>query len=380
MSKPGLRSRLFFSHFLVMIVGVSSFVAIGKLSSPPMFVQYLEQLEFNGWRLRYARTQLVQGFEQAWSRSSVWSVIFGASTAGFLSYWLSRRIVQPLQQMEQITEKFGAGELQQRLPTTEIPELNRLATSFNRMATSLEGVEQRRRELITDLTHELRTPLTVMRGYLESLADGEIEADLDTYDRLIRETARLQRLVNDLQELSQAETGYLPIHLQNLNLRPLLELMVEKFADQILDNDPVLELKCPPQLPLVRADSDRTEQILTNLLGNALSYTQTGKITLQAWVESDRFDSRSATRLWIAVQDTGMGIPAAALPHIFERFWRTPSTGFRGTPQAQDRVSRGTGVGLAITRRLVELQGGIIEVESEEGKGSIFRFCLPLAR
>jgi hypothetical protein len=347
-----------------MIVGVGSFVAIGKLSSPPMFVQYLEQLEFNGWRLRYARTQLVRGFERAWSQSSLWSVVFGASSAGILSYWLSRRIVQPLRQMEEITEKFGAGELQQRLPTTEIPELNRLATSFNRMATSLEGVEQRRRELITDLTHELRTPLTVMRGYLESLADGEMEADVEMYDRLIRETARLQRLVNDLQELSQAETGYLPIHLQKLNLRPLLELMVEKFADQILDNDPILQLKCPPQLPLVRADSDRTEQILTNLLGNALSYTQTGTIALETWVETNW--------VWIAIKDTGIGIPPSALPHIFERFWRTP--------QAQDRVSRGTGVGLAITRRLVELQGGIIEVESEVGKGSIFRFCLPLAR
>lgn len=347
-----------------MVVGVSSLIAIGRLSSPPMFVQYLERLEFDGWRLRYARTQLVRGFETAWNRSSVWSVIVGASTAGFLSYWLSRRILQPLKQMEQITEKFGAGDFQQRLPTDEIPELDRLANSFNRMAESLEGVEQRRRELITDLTHELRTPLTVMRGYLESLADGEMEADVEVYERLIRETARLQRLVNDLQELSQAETGYLPIRLQNLNLRPLLELMVEKFADQILDNDPALELKCPPQLPLVRADSDRAEQILTNLLGNALSYTQAGKITLEAWVQHNW--------VWIAVRDTGMGIPAAALPHIFERFWRTP--------QAEDRVVRGTGVGLAITRRLVELQGGTIEVESEVGTGSVFRFCLPVAR
>jgi signal transduction histidine kinase len=269
-----------------------------------------------------------------------------------------------LQQMEEITAKFATGELQQRLPANEIPELNRLAISFNRMAASLEGVEQRRRELITDLTHELRTPLTVMRGYLESLADGEVEPNLDTYDRLIRETSRLQRLVNDLQELSQAETGYLPIHLQTINLRPLLELTIEKFADQILDNDPILELKCPQQLPLVKIDSDRTEQILTNLLGNALSYTQTGRITLEAWVEPNR--------VWIAVRDTGMGIPASALPHIFERFWRTP--------QAQDRGSRGTGVGLAITRRLVELQGGTIEVESEVDKGSLFRFSVPLGR
>lgn len=361
-NKLGLRSRLFLSHILVTAVGVFSLVIIGKVSSPQFFVIHLQQLEGRGFYLRYARTELVRGFETAWYRGTVWSLAISTSTAGFLSYWVSKRIMQRLAEMEQITQKFAAGQLNARLPISDIPELDRLSASFNRMATSLEGVEQRRRELVSDLTHELRTPLTVIGGYLEELAYGGLEPSPEIYQRLARETKRLERLVNDLQELSKAEAGYLPINLQSVNLRPILESLVEKFADQILEHGPTLRLECPPQLPLVRADIDRTEQILVNLLGNAIHYTPHGAITLRAWSEADK--------LWIAVIDTGIGISPENLPHVFERFWRAD--------QSRARHSGGTGIGLAISHRLVELQGGQIFVESQLGKGSTFKFCLPL--
>jgi hypothetical protein len=265
--------------------------------------------------------------------------------------------------MEQITQKFAAGQLDARLPANDIPELNRLSNSFNRMAASLERVEQQRRELVGDLTHELRTPLTVVRGYLEELAEGGIEPSPEIYQRLIKETKRLERLVNDLQELSKAEAGYLPIDLQPVNLRPLLESLVEKFADQILEDGPVLRLECSTQLPLVIADIDRTEQVLVNLVGNAIRYTAEGYITVRAWTEPGK--------LWIAVIDTGIGIAPENLPRVFERFWRAD--------RSRARYSGGTGIGLAISRRLIELQGGKIFVESQLGKGSTFRFFLPLA-
>jgi signal transduction histidine kinase len=266
-----LVSRLFLSHLVVMVVGVSSFVIIGKLSSRPFFVWHLQQIEGRGFSLVYARPYLVKGFETAWDRSTLWSVIVGATAAGGLSYWVSRRIVQPLTQIEQVTKKFAAGHLEERLPPSEIPEINQLATSFNRMAVSLEDVEYRRRELVSDLTHELRTPLTVLRGYLEELAEGRIEATPAVYQRLAKEIKRLQRLINDLQELSKAEAGYLPIKLEPVNLRPLLESLVQKFSDQLLEDGPQLRLECPQQLPLVLADVDRVEQVLVNLLGNALT-------------------------------------------------------------------------------------------------------------
>lgn len=363
MPKLSLGARLFISHLLVMMVGLGSFVIIAKLSSPRMFVLRLEQLEKRGiFTVRSARTYLVEGFQNAWNRSAILSLVVGASAAGGVSYIFSKRITKPVKQMKQITQKFAAGDLAERVPESAIPELNQLSVSFNSMASSLGNVEQRRRELISDLTHELRTPLTVVRGYLEELADGKIEGTPELYLRLVRETRRLERLIHDLQELSKAEAGYLSINSHTLNLKPLLTSLVDRFADQLLEEGPTLKLDCPPDLPLVLADRDRTEQILVNLLGNAIRYTETGSIVVKACKQQDR--------VWIAVTDTGVGIAQEDLPYVFERFWRADPS--------RSSHSGGTGIGLAIARRLVELQGGRIEVASELGRGSTFRFCLPI--
>lgn len=364
MPKVGLRSRLFFSHVVVMLVGVITLTMISKISSPRFFVVYLESIEVKGIRVQQMRRELVRGFELAWSRGAVWSVIAGASAAAGLSYLVARRIVQPMVQMEEITKKFAAGNLNERVPPSEIPELDQLASSFNRMAGSLEGVEQRRRELVSDLTHELRTPLTVLKGYLEGLTDDTIEASPGVYDLLMKEVSRMQRLVNDVQELSKMEAGYLPIDARPVDLHPLLKSLVKRFSDQLPPQEgPTIQLSYPPDTPMVMADPERVEQILVNLLSNALRYTPQGTIKI--------YTKRDATTLWIAVADTGKGIAETDLPHVFERFWRAD--------RSRDRTSGGAGIGLAICRRLVELQRGRIEVESELGKGSTFRFSLPLA-
>ncbi len=364
MAKLSLGSRLFLSHLLVMFVGLGSFIFLAKISSPRMFIVRLEKLEQQGlFTVRSARTYLVKGFKTAWNNSAIWSVIFGVSTAGGVSYFVSRRTIKPLNQMKEITQKLAAGHLEERMPESEIPEWNQLGNSFNIMASSLEGVEKRRRELISDMTHELRTPLTVMRGYLEELANGSIEPSPELYLNLVKETRRLERLIHDLQTLSKAEAGYLSISLHPIDIRPLLTSLVERFSDQIMDNGPIIQLECPFNLPQVLADSDRTEQILVNLMGNAICYTETGTITVKAWSEKKQ--------VWVAIIDTGIGIKSEDLPYVFERFWRAD--------KSRSRYSGGTGIGLAITRRLVELQGGKIEVESELGKGSIFRFSIPIS-
>ncbi|WP_313949352.1 histidine kinase dimerization/phospho-acceptor domain-containing protein [Leptolyngbya sp. FACHB-261] len=177
-----------------------------------------------------------------------------------LSYLVASRIVRPLTDLEQVTQQFAEGSFQARAPRNGVPELDHLSQSFNHMAASLEGVEQRRRELISDLTHELRTPLTVLEGSLEGLADGVIEPSPVVYERLARESARLRRLVNDLQELSQAEAGYLKINLQPLELRPLLDNLIARFRNQIPEGGPELYLKVPVNLPSALVDPDRLEQ------------------------------------------------------------------------------------------------------------------------
>lgn len=358
-----LALRLFLSHIFVMVVAVSSLVLVSRISSHNLFSLHLEKLEKKGHKIDPIREHLIEGFENAWTYGTLGATLVGATVAGGLSYWAACRIIRPLTKLEEVTQNFASGKLDERLPRSEIPELNRLSTSFNRMAASLEGVEQRRTELIGDLTHELRTPLTVIYTYLEGITANQIEPSQEIYERLMRETKRLQRLIDDLQQLSKAEAGYLPINLASIEVYPLLSSLVTKFSEQILEDNLVIHLECSPSLPAILADIDRLEQVLINLLGNALTYTEMGSITLKAWTQK--------RQIWLAVIDTGTGIASEDLPHIFDRFWRSGS--------ARERNYRGSGLGLAISRRLIELQGGKIEVESELGKGSTFRFCLPQA-
>ncbi len=364
MAKPGLRSRLFLSHMAVMLVGMLMLTAISRYSSPRFFVGFLETLDDGDFSVATLRKELVSGFKSAWGQGAVWSVIAGGSAAGGLSFLLARRIMQPLIELEETTKKFAAGDLSERVPPSHIPEFNQLAASFNRMASDLEGMELRRREIITDLTHELRTPLTVVEGYLEGLADNTIQPSPEVYHLLATEATRMRRLVNDLQELSKIEAGYLPIKTQPIALPPLLGSIVQRFSEQLLHHDSlIVYVKHSPDLPLVRADAGRVEQILLNLIINALRHTAEGRICVQA--------TQQGPWVWVSVSDTGTGIKPEDLPHIFERFWRSD--------RARHHQSSGTGIGLAISRRLVELQGGQIEADSQLGVGSTFRFSLPVA-
>ena len=361
MVKLNLQARLFFSHILVTIVGVTASSVVGNFFSPRFFQIHVRALEGRGLNIRTAHSQLLEVFEIAWARGNFWSFLIGTLAAAILSYWLAKRIVQPLNEMETIVAQFANGKLDERMSHLEIPELDRLAMGFNRMATSLEEVEERRREIIDDLTHELRTPLTIIRGRLEEIADGIIVANDRVYSRLIRETKRLQRLLNDLQELSQAESGNLALNLKPTNLRQILEPLTERFSEQLLDSDRILDLDCPNNLPYIMADSDRLEQVLVNLLSNAIRHTPEGMITIKAWSVSGQ--------VWISVRDTGSGIAESELGHVFRRFWRSQTS--------RSQRYGGTGIGLAICKRLVELHHGEILVESQLGKGSTFKFWLP---
>lgn len=361
MTKPSLRSRLFRAHLIVLAIGILTLTTVGWLYTPRLFILRLRRIQGQNFRISSVQGELVEVFQFAWGRGMLWAALLGGISASSLSYWLSQRIVQPLLEIEEITGAFAAGDLERRLPEYEILELTQLANSVNHMAADIQSVEQRRRDLVSDLSHELRTPLTIIKGYLEGLADGTVEADPSVYERLARETQRLQRLVNDLQELSQLESGYLPIKPEPTDIGQLLASVVARFADQRLPDAPVeLSLDLQNPLPLVRADAERIEQVMVNLLSNALRHTQQGSVTVRAWAEEGR--------VWVAVQDTGPGIAPKDLPHVFDRFWRAD--------RSRDRASGGTGIGLTICRRLIELHGGHIEVESIIEQGSIFRFWL----
>lgn len=363
--KVGLRNRLLLAQLAVLAVTVIALATVSRLYIPRYFVLTLEQMEKRGFIQRQIRVPLRQGFEEAWEQGVKWSVVLGGATAGGLSYWLSRRIARPLLRMEKVTKQFAAGDFSARVPPLDIPEFDRLGHGFNRMADDLEGVEQRRRDLVGDLSHELRTPLTIVRGYLEGMADGTLEATPEMYGRLARETERLQRLVDDLQELSKLESGYLPIKAETVDIAALVQLVGDRFADQLIGQEAIaLHIEVAEDTPKVWGDPARIEQVLVNLLGNALRHTSEGEVSVRS-----RAEGSPTQYVWIDVIDTGVGISAEDLPHVFERFWRAD--------RSRDRTSGGSGIGLAICRRLVELQGGQITATSQLNEGSTFSFSLP---
>jgi histidine kinase len=274
--------------------------------------------------------------------------------------------------MMKASQRIAAGDYRQRVQVPGQDELGALARAFNQMAETLERTEQRRMELIGDVAHELRTPLSSIKGSMEGLVDGVLTADPATFLLVQREVARLQRLVHDLEELSRAEAGQVPLNPRAVAPAELVRAAADRLRPQFEDKSVSLHVDLPADgstelevLPQVRADPSRIIQVLLNLLGNALQFTPpSGQVTVRAW--------RDGRKVVITVQDTGIGISVEHLPHIFERFYRVD--------KSRSRPGGGSGIGLTIARHLVEAHGGRIWATSPGlDQGSTFSFTLPVA-
>ena len=302
------------------------------------------------------------------SASTSYLLLIGGSIAIALAlvliFFLSRRITSPIAVLSGAARRLGHGDLSQRVHVRGEGEVAALAQAFNIMATDLENNEQLRRNLIADVAHELRTPLSNIQGYLEAIRDGVIEPDDTTIRSLNEEAALLSRLVNELQELSLAEAGELKLVYQAEDIIELVRQAVDPWQPQSKIKGISLSLNLPDNLPRVNIDWQRINQVMHNLMENAVAHTSKGgTITVAAikqgnWVE-------------ISVTDTGEGIPAEDLSNIFERFYRVD--------KSRARATGGSGLELTIAKRLVEGHGGKITVQSQLGKGSRFSFTLPVA-
>lgn len=271
-----------------------------------------------------------------------------------------RRVAAPVGEVMEAAQRVEAGDYTARVVERGPNDVRALARAFNAMTARLQLSEEQRRRLLADVTHELRTPLAVVQGNLEALLDGVYPADETHLAPILEETRVLARLVDDLRTLSLAESGVLKLQREPTDLAILITEAVASFRASAQAAGITLRTEIADDLPLVEIDPARLREVLSNLTANALRYTPPGGIvTVSAALD------RAAARLAITVADTGQGIAPEALPHIFDRFYKSED-------------SRGSGLGLAIAKNLVAAHGGEISAASEPGKGTTIRVTLPL--
>ena len=289
---------------------------------------------------------------------------FTAILTMLIGYLLSRRVVTPLADVIAAASQVAGGDLSARVEVRGPGDLRTLSDSFNHMATALQVSDQQRRALLADVAHELRTPLTIIRGKLEGVLDGVYAADEASVAPVLEEVYILERLVDDLQLLTLADSGQLHFDRQRLNLASLAQRTLGLFEAEAADRNITLSIDMPPDLPHVFADEQRVGQVLGNLMGNALRYINPdGSVTISARPDGAQVE--------ICVADSGPGLPEADLAHVFDRFWRGE--------KSRARTSGGAGLGLAIARQLVEAQGGRIWAANRAGGGLRVSFTLPRA-
>jgi signal transduction histidine kinase len=275
--------------------------------------------------------------------------LFLAVFATLIGLLLTRRVVTPLAEVIVAAEEIAGGRLQTRVRARGTDDLRDLSDSFNKMADALERNDRERRDMLADIAHELRTPLTVVRGRLEGIMDGIYPADESSIGPALEEAYLLERLVDDLRLLTQAESHQLTFEKNELDLIEIARRSINMFQAEADEKEISLNLVTSLEKALIVADPLRTEQVVSNLISNALRYVPGGG---RVGVEI----TNGNNEVVIHINDNGPGIPEADLPFIFNRFWRGE--------KSRARVSGGAGLGLAIAKLLVEGQGGRISARS----------------
>lgn len=294
------------------------------------------------------------------------SVILAAIVAGIFGLlmvlFFSKTIVGPLRKLTEAVRRLPESRMNQHVEVGVEDEVGELAEAFNTMVDELRENKKLRQNMVSDVAHELRNPTANLEGYLESLKNGVMEPDREILASLHEESLLLHNLIDDLQDLAQAEAGRLQLDLQLVSLKQVVDHLVESFHPRLEKQGISLKTDFPPESPEALADSNRVTQVLRNLLKNAITHTsEGGEIEISVEPAGDYYKVR--------VSDNGEGIPEEDLPYIFERFYRVDKSRARNTG--------GTGLGLTIAKKIVEAHGGEISVNSAKGEGTTFTFTLP---
>lgn len=365
MRRPGwaIGTRLLVAQAMVLVAAIATAGSIATIVGPSLFHAHLLEASEN------PEPEEVRHVEEAFRAANAISlgVAMAAATAIALvvSWYLTRRFQSPLNALTRAASAVTKGDYgaQVRVDAAAGPEIAQLAGAFNSMAAQLAHTEETRRRLLSDLAHELRTPIATLSAYLDGLEDGVAVWDGATRSVLADQVARLARLARDIDDVSRAEEGRVPLELAPVGIGQLIDAAVLAHAESFSSMEINLTVAPGPDVS-VTGDRVRLLQVLANVLDNARRHTQPrGSVTL-AW-------SRDHDGVAITISDDGDGIPTEQLSHVFERFYRGDS--------ARDREHQGSGIGLTLSKGIVEAHGGEMSVESAgAGFGTAFRIRLPL--
>ena len=293
----------------------------------------------------------------------LYSALGALAVALMLGIILARALTHPIQNLTTAIRAIANGDLKQNVEVKSQDELGELAAAFNQMSADLDRLIQSRRQMTADIAHDLRNPLTVIGGYIESMREGVLKPTPEHLDAIQTEVQHLQRLVEDLRILSQADAGELSLNRKQISLSALAEQTIQSYQPLADKQETILRTNISNGLPEINADPDRLAQVLGNLITNSLRYTpRGGEIALDAWQKQNN--------VVLTVSDSGKGIPPESLPYIFDRFYRADPARTHGDE---------SGLGLAIAKSIIEAHGGTISAESQLGAGTKIEISLPVS-
>jgi two-component system sensor histidine kinase BaeS len=306
-------------------------------------------------------TETQEMFLDAVHHYLIWASIAALALAGVSSFLLTRRVLRPLSRMADVTRAVAAGDYTARVQVDAGDDIGQLGGAFNRMANSLERMEQLRKAMVADVAHELRTPLTNVRGYLEALSDGVLPPAAETFAILQQEILRLVRLAEDLLQLAKADAAHAHLQRRTISLASLVDEVLGPYRLRFRDKGIIPEVRVAQGAEQVTADRDRVAQMVGNLAENAWQYSPPGgRVAIHL--------ERVPNGVRLTVANSGNGIAEEDLPFIFERFYRAD--------KSRSRELGGAGIGLAIVKELAEAHGGTVGASSVAGETRVW-FTLP---
>ena len=360
--------RLLLSYLLVIAAGSFTLYVVSQTFAPILLDQHVETMmqeahDHTANDERVMLADLQQAYSKALRQSLAWSIGIAALVASIIVLFVTSKIVTPLQLMKRASQRISSGHYKERLGIQAENEIGELAQSFNVMAETLDSAEELRIELMTNLAHEFKTPMNNLKGYFDGLEDGLFEPNQETYGAVQRQLARLEHLMGDLSLLSRVESGVEEVNLQLIKVKSLLKQTVSAFKAQYDYKKVDLSLSSVPNSLTVFADFERTQQVLNNLLQNALKHTPAGGEVHLFFVDLGK-------DIEFIVEDSGEGIPLEDQPFIFKRFYRADKA-------RQHDGDQGSGIGLTIAKHYVDMQGGSMYLKASSNEGSSFGFRLP---